>query len=85
MASEQVWKNGDRVRVIQPNSSYTGCRGSVVEASGRPEPGQLPLGYFVAIDGENGVARPFLSGALERTKAVSRRGDAGEPLVLTGD
>lgn len=85
MSTVQIWKSGDRVRVIQDNTSYTGCRGTVVEASGRAHPGQLPLGYFVAIDGENGVARPFLSDALERIKAVSRRGDVGEALELTGD
>ena len=51
----QGFRNGDRVRVCEPEGEYSGCRGTVVEA---PEsPGQqveLPLGYMVAIDGENG-------------------------------
>jgi len=64
---------GDRVRVVRPASSYTGCRGTVVEASGPAPDGQLPLGYLVAIDGENGVARPFLAADLLRIQAVSAR------------
>ena len=67
------WNKGDRVRVIQERSLYTGCRGTVVEASGSAADGQLPLGYYVAIDGENGVAQPFLTNALERIAAVSSR------------
>ena len=69
----QEIKAGDRVRVIHPESSYTGCRGTVIEASGPTEDGQLPLGYQVAIDGENGVARAFLSSDLQRVAAVSAR------------
>ncbi|MFT5441420.1 MAG: hypothetical protein ACI8W3_000461 [Myxococcota bacterium] len=70
------WKNGERVRVIQVDSQYTGCRGTIVEASG-PEAGdQLPLGYMVAMDGENGVARAFLTDALEHVAAISARGQA---------
>lgn len=71
---------GDRVRVVKAVSAYTGCRGTVVE---RPEspPGASPLGYHVAIDGENGVARPFLAEELAplrparvRPEARSRQG-----------
>ncbi|MBW2388050.1 MAG: hypothetical protein JRG89_06395 [Deltaproteobacteria bacterium] len=67
------WKRGDRVRVIAGQSPYTGCRGTIVEDSGPAQGGQLPLGYYVAIDGENGVAQPFLTDALERIAAVSSR------------
>ena len=73
---------GDRVRVVRPANSYTGCRGTVVEASGPAQDGQLPLGYLVAIDGENGIARPFLTADLLRIQAVSaRRTDAAGRLV----
>ena len=68
-----IWRKGDRIRVIAGENSYTGCRGTVVEASGPSENGQLPLGYYVAIDGENGVARPFLTRALERITAAASR------------
>ncbi len=68
-----AWKTGDRVRVTQEQSPYTGCRGTVTEASGPCGDGQLPLGYYVTIDGENGVARPFLTDALERITAVASR------------
>ena len=46
---------------------YTGCRGTVAEASSRvpPGPGGQPLGCYVAIDGENGRTRPFLTIELE--------------------
>ncbi len=71
----EIWKRGDRVRVIHGQSPYTGCRGTLVEDSDVAQSGQLPLGYYVAIDGENGVAQPFLTGALERISAVSSRPD----------
>lgn len=69
-------KVGDRVRVIHRESSYTGCRGTVAESSGPVENGQLPLGYLVAIDGENGVTRPFLAAELQQLKAVCTRNSA---------
>ena len=72
--SSSDWKRGDRVRVVQPQSPYTGCRGTIVEDSGSQASDQLPLGYYVAIDGENGIAQPFLTAALERIGAVSSRG-----------
>ena len=34
--------------------------------AGSHEPGEAPLGYWVAIDGENGLARPFLGQYLVR-------------------
>jgi hypothetical protein len=77
-------KAGDRVRVVRPASSYTGCRGTVVEASGPCENGQLPLGYLVAVDGENGVTRPFLAADLQRVKAVCARRDAAESRRVEG-
>lgn len=64
---------GDKVRVVQAESPYTGCRGTIAAASGSSREGQYPLGYYVAIDGENGVVRPFLIEALERIAAVSSR------------
>ena len=61
------FRQGDRVRVRNPNSEYTGCRGAVVDAD---EPGAPALGRLVAIDGENGIARPFLVGDLEPIRAA---------------
>lgn len=58
---------GDRVRILDPHSEYTGCRGTVVDPD---EPGVIALGRLVAIDGENGIARPFLVGDLERLRAA---------------
>ena len=60
------FRDGDRVRVCQPNGEYSGCRGTVVEApTASGDQTSLPLGYMVAVDGENGVARPFLIQHLE--------------------
>ena len=64
------YEKGERVRVIGAGSAYTGCRGSIVEASGPAQGGQLPLGYYVAIDGENGLSRPFVVSDLARIRAV---------------
>ncbi len=73
---------GDRVRICRADSEYTGCRGSVAQAPGAApgEQGMLPLGYFVAIDGENGVTRPFLAEDLEviRPAAVRRNVASGQ-------
>jgi len=65
-------KPGERVRVITPQSPYTGCRGTVLEDPGARQ-GVTPLGYYVAIDGENGRGRPFLATELQRLVAVSAR------------
>jgi len=78
---EGVWRSGDRVRIVEPDGPYTGCRGTVLEASGAAEGDQLPLGYFVAIDGENGVARPFLAAALERVTAAAARSKSASRTV----
>jgi hypothetical protein len=76
-AARPLLKLGDRVRVITPDSPYTGCRGSVLEDPGARE-NLTPLGYYVAIDGENGRARPFLSQELQRlVAATARRRETG--------
>ena len=88
MSSEGMWKTGDRVRVVHGLSPYTGCRGTVVEPPGQrghADQDQLPLGYFVAIDGENGVARPFLADALERIAAVSTRSHGVDAAEVSGE
>jgi len=71
---------GDRVRVVEPDGEYSGCRGTVTDAAAH-EPGEAPLGYWVAIDGENGLARPFLAEHLQRlvaTRSRPRRSAAGD-------
>lgn len=61
------FRQGDRVRVRNPNSEYTGCRGTIADPD---ESGVTALGRLVAIDGENGIARPFLVGDLEPIRAA---------------
>ncbi len=65
-----AFQSGDRVRIRHAVSEYTGCRGTVVEAPGI---GTSALGHFVAIDGENGKARPFLVQDLELARAATVR------------
>lgn len=60
-------RRGDRVRIRDPYSEYTGCRGTVVDPD---EEAVTALGRLVAVDGENGVARPFLAGDLELLRAA---------------
>ncbi len=72
-----AFATGDRVRVIKAQSPYTGCRGTVIEVSGSTADGSLPIGYHVAIDGENGLRRPFLSLDLDSVVAIKVRRDAG--------
>jgi hypothetical protein len=60
-------RRGDRVRVRNPHSEYTGCRGTVVDAD---EADVTALGRLVAVDGENGIARPFLAADLEPLRAA---------------
>ncbi|MEZ4330596.1 MAG: hypothetical protein R3F35_02510 [Myxococcota bacterium] len=69
------FRQGDRVRVRNPHSEYTGCRGTIVDVD---EPGVTALGRRVAIDGENGVARPFLVADLERLRAARVAGRSEE-------
>ncbi len=65
---------GDRVRVRNPISEYTGCRGTIVQAACEPPAGVTALGHFVAIDGENGRTRAFLVDDLELLQAARVRG-----------
>ena len=77
-----AFRRGDRVRIRNPRSEYTGCRGTVAE---EPADGVVALGHWVAIDGENGVARPFLVDDLEplqaarvRSRSATERRSRGE-------
>jgi hypothetical protein len=80
------FKPGNRVRILRPVSEYTGCRGTIAEdPSGALPEGIAPLGHFVAIDGENGIIRPFLLSdlVLLRARRVRPPG-AGEPGAVQG-
>lgn len=73
------FQTGDRVRIKNSNSEYTGCRGTIAD-----QPSEQPaacsitqLGHLVAIDGENGMTRPFLVADLVPLRAASVRGHAG--------
>ncbi len=68
------FRRGDRVRVINPNHEYTGARGTIADAPSSQAPGVAVLGHQVAIDGENGVTRPFLVADLEPLRAVRSGG-----------
>ncbi len=78
------FKNGDRVRIRQTDSEYTGCRGTVCDDATSTQQGVLPLGHMVAIDAENGVTRPFLIQHLEPITPlrVVRSGSATEAVPL---
>ena len=76
----QDFRHGDRVRIKNPLSEYTGCRGTVLEDAADQPAGVAALGHFVAIDGENGRTRPFLAADLERLAAARvRRAPAAQP------
>jgi len=64
------YRRGDRVRIRNPHSEYTGCRGTIADEA---TPGVAVLGHHVAIDGENGITRPFLLGDLERLRPARVR------------
>jgi len=66
-------KHGDRVRILKERSEYTGCRGMIVQEPSQGSGDLSALGYFVAIDGENGKTRPFLVADLEVLQAASVR------------
>ncbi len=68
--SRTSFRSGDRVRIRQPESEYTGCRGTIADEPDSPGGGAVPLGHYVAIDGENGVTRPFLVDELEPLRPV---------------
>ncbi len=76
-----AFDDGDRVRILKDRSEYTGCRGVIVhDPSHDPSQGGedlSALGYFVAIDGENGKTRPFLVGDLEPLQATLVRRPEG--------
>lgn len=67
MSDRPSFRRGDRVRIRQSNGEYTGCRGTITDPD---EPGVVALGRLVAIDGENGIARPFLVDDLEPIRAA---------------
>ena len=68
--------HGDRVRIKNPLSEYTGCRGTIMlDAADQPD-GVHALGHFVAMDGENGRTRPFLVSELEPLQAARVAGRA---------
>ncbi len=64
------FRPGDRVRIINPNHEYTGCRGTVAPQDADSVSGVTVLGHHVAIDGENGIHRPFLVTDLQPLRAV---------------
>jgi hypothetical protein len=78
------FRNGDRVRVRQPSCEYTGCRGTIADDPSTLEQGVLPLGHMVAIDGENGVTRPFLIQHLEALEPARVRRREAEAERATG-
>jgi hypothetical protein len=79
-----AYRPGDRVRVCAFDSEYTGSRGTVADAPALAADGVTAIGHHVAIDGENGVLRPFLVQDLEplrpvrvRPHTVGRRAEVG--------
>jgi hypothetical protein len=64
---------GDRVRICAADNEYAGCRGTVADAPAMAADGVTALGHHVAIDGENGLVRPFLIHELEQIGPVSVR------------
>ncbi len=74
--SRTGFSSGDRVRVRKSDSEYTGCRGTIAHESESLRGGATPLGHYVAIDGENGVTRPFLLEDLELLRPVVVRSGA---------
>jgi len=78
------FRAGDRVRVKAPGTEYTGCRGTVMPDPSATEQGVLPFGYYVAIDGETGGAKPFLVEHLEQLQGARvRRIAADQKTSLT--
>ena len=85
-SSEVLFEIGDRVRIVTSESAYTGCRGTVARPPAIVPQGEvgLPLGYYVAVDGENGRLRPFLTGELERLRLARVRRPQSAPLPKSG-
>ena len=76
-----LFEIGDRVRIVTIGSASTGCRGFVAAPPSEvpaDEEGQS-LGCYVAIDGENGRVRPFLTQELERLRAARVPGRVAVP------
>lgn len=71
------------MRVTNPRSEYTGCRGTIADDPNAQATGVTVLGHEVAIDGENGRTRPFLVLDLEPLRAVGVRSRAQD--ARTGD
>ena len=67
------FRKGDRVRIANPRSEYTGCRGTIADTENEQPASVTVLGHEVAIDGENGVTRPFLIADLQPLRAVQVR------------
>lgn len=67
------FRDGDRVRIKNPASEYTGCRGTIADGEHAAPAGVTALGHQVAIDGENGRTRPFLISDLEPLAAARVR------------
>jgi hypothetical protein len=65
------FQTGDRVRIKNPQSEYTGCRGTIADPTSAAS--VTVLGHLVAIDGENGIKRPFLVSDLVPLQAVRVR------------
>jgi hypothetical protein len=61
------------VRITRSDSAYTGCRGTVIDVPGGDDTRTIALGCHIAIDGENGLSRPFLNHELQGIAAVKSR------------
>ena len=70
------FQTGDRVRIKNSQSEYTGCRGTIADQP-LADSSVAQLGHLVAIDGENGMTRAFLVADLVPLRAASVRGHAG--------
>jgi hypothetical protein len=72
---------------MNPNSEYTGCRGTIADGTANSElPADVTvLGHEVAIDGENGMSRPFLLADLERLRAMPVRSRATSVRTLESE
>ena len=65
------FQNGQRIRVLAPDSEYTGCRGTIADDPTTLNDDVVVLGHMVAIDGENGMVRPFLTKDLVALRGAS--------------
>ncbi|MAG34157.1 MAG: hypothetical protein CL908_25030 [Deltaproteobacteria bacterium] len=79
------FRRGDRIRVKNPQSEYTGCRGTIADPASEERAGVSVLGHHVAIDGENGVVRPFLVDDLEPLRVARVPGRASAPVRQEAD